>query len=229
MATGTQAATSGLGEIWARIVRNVGGTATSYGTGELLNDFANALLNFTPQSLGDVAGAPTGATAQTFPRQLVTSAAEASASGVLTVTAISIPQDTVVNTINFVSGTQAGVTMTHQFAGLYDSSGKQLAISADLGAGAIAASTVIPYPVSTIAQGAASSFTTTYSGLYYVGIMVVASTQPTWQGVTGLVTDETIPPILSGTSDGTQTTPPAFPHTIATITPAAAALYAFLT
>lgn len=229
MATAAQPATGGLGEIWARIIRNMGGTATSYGEGELLNAFANALLNFNPQSLNDVAGAPAGSVAQTVARQLVTSAAETSASGVLTLTAISLPLDTVVNTLNFVSGTTAAITPTHQFAGLYDNTGKQLAVSADLLTAAIAASTVIPYPISTIAQGAASSFTTTYSGLYYVGIMVVAGTQPTWAGITGLVTDETIPPIMAGSSDTGQTAPPAFPHTAGTITPTAAALYSFLT
>jgi hypothetical protein len=147
----------------------------------------------------------------------------------LTLSAISIPADTVINNFNYVTGTTAAITPANQWAALFNASRVMLAVSADATTTAMPASTVTTYPVATIAQGAATSFTTTYTGLYYVGICVVAGTQPTWQGYTGTATDTTIPPILAGSSTGSLTGPPTFPTTAGTITPTAAELYAYLT
>ena len=221
MASGATPIESGLGEILRQTVVNLGAASpTSLGKNELLNAINTAILGFTPPSLESRVLAPTNAVAQTFSRQLITSAAETSASGVLTLSAISIPADT---------GTTAAITPANQWAALFNASRVMLAVSADATTTAMPASTVTTYPVATIAQGAATSFTTTYTGLYYVGICVVAGTQPTWQGYTGTATDTTIPPILAGSSTGSLTGPPTFPTTAGTITPTAAELYAYLT
>lgn len=229
MASGTTPIETGLGEIYRQMVVNMGGTApTSLGGGEVLNAVAKAFLSFTPPSLNDVVSGPAGSTAQTYARAQIDSNSATAASGVLNMTAIALPNNLVVNSLNLVTGTTAAITPTHQWAGLYNASRVLLAISADETTAAMAASTIQTYPIATIAQGAAASFTTTYTGLYYVGIVVVAGTQPTWQGLTATdATPTTLPPILAGTSTGSLTTPSAFPTTAGVITPTAQQLYAF--
>jgi hypothetical protein len=230
MATGTTPPASAVGEIWAQIIQDLGQPRpTSLGLGEVLNAFGKALTLYTPQSLSDVALAPANATAQAFPRNLITSTSEAIVSGDVEMQAITLPIDTVVNALNFITGGTAAVTPTHQWAALYDSNRNLLAISADGTTTAIGANAVLSFPIANVAAGAASSFTTTYSGLYYVGILVVAGTAPTFEGITGLTVANTVPPIVAGIGDFTLTTPSTFPHQGAAITPAAGQLYCYTT
>lgn len=230
MANGPTPIETGLGEIWRQGVVNLGAaTPTSLGEGEVMNAFMAALLGFRPPSVASYL-APATATAETFPRNQTNTVAIAETSGVLLLTAIAIPANTVVNTINFVSGTTAATGPTHQWGALYNASRGLLAISADGTSTAIAASTVIPFAVANTAAGAASSFTTTYTGLYYVGVLTTSSSaQPTWAGLTGTATENDIVPILTGTSTGSLTTPSTFPTTAGAITGTATSLYAYLT
>lgn len=231
MASGSTPIDTALGEIYSQWVVNMGGTApTSKGLSEVLNAVGAAFLSFTPPSLDGIALAPAGATAQSLPRTMVTSAAEAlGGTGVLVMQAIALPANTVVNNLNWVIGTTAAVTPTHQWGALFNASRVQLATTTDGLTTAITAGLTLTSPIAAIAQGAATSFTTTYTGLYYVGLLITAGTMPTVEGATGVATASTVPPILSGTSTGSLTTPTAFPTTATALTPTAAQIYTYTT
>jgi len=86
---------------------------------------------------------------------------------------------------------------------------------------AIVASTATAYAVNAVAGGAATSYIIPSSGIYYIGIAINTSNAPTVNSFTSTAGAVTVPPILAGTSDGSLTTPHAFPYTPAAITPTA--------
>lgn len=138
-------------------------------------------------------------------------------SGSLLLVAIALPANEVISNIQFVSATTAATSPTHWWFGLYDQNRVQLAVTADQTTTAWAVTTVKTLNIATTASGSASSFTTTYEGLYYLGLMMTASTTITLVaagqgGAVGLLS-----PTLSGNTDTGQTTPPSFPHTTASI------------
>lgn len=98
-------------------------------------------------------------------------------SGRLSLQAIHIRSGVAINSISFWSATTAGATITNQLFGLYDNNLNLLATSVNDGATAWAANSR-----KTLALTA--QFTTTYTGLYYLGIMVAATTVPTLKGNT---------------------------------------------
>lgn len=75
----------------------------------------------------------------------------------------------------------------------------------------------------------AVTYSVTATGLYYIGIMVKATTVPTLRGVTlaGTVAAN-LPPILQGTSTGSLTTPGSCPATAGALTVAASNPYAYV-
>lgn len=230
MATATQSTSQGPADILKRLIVAFGGTPNpSGGEGELMSALAAAVPGFVPPDGIDVYLGPTNCLAQTFDRRTITSVTATAASGVKNMTAIFLPANTIVNNLNMVTGTTAAITPTHQWMGLYDNTRKLLAISADGLTAAMAASTALVYPIANTAAGAATSFVTTYSGLYYIGVVVVAGTQPTWAGVTGTAANNTQPPIVAGTSDTGLTVPETFPTTAGVITPTAQSIYAYTT
>lgn len=230
MASGTTPIETGLGEILAETVVNLGGTRpTSLGKGEVLNAINVAILGFTPPSV-DINVAPVGTTGQSFNRALVDTVTTADATGVLQMVAISLPANTVVNNVNWLIGTTGSAGPTHQWGAIYNSARLLLAISADGTSTVITASVPLVFPIATIAQGAATSFTTTYTGLYYLGLMVSSSSaQPTLATRTSVAGATTVPPITAGTSNTGLTTPSTFPTTATAITPTATIPYAYTT
>jgi hypothetical protein len=126
-----------------------------------------------------------------------------------------LPKGFVVSNLIWYSGSTAAITPTNQWAGLYDSARVQLAVTGNKTTTAIAANSKFTWAIATIASGASATFTTTYAGLYYVGIMIVAATMPTGSGSFTAGNVNLTAPIF-GASDTAQTTPPAFPHTAAT-------------
>lgn len=98
-------------------------------------------------------------------------------SGRLSLQAIWLPAGVTITSISFWSATTAGATLTNQLFGLYDSSLNLLRSSVNDGATAWAANARKILALT-------STFTTTYSGLYYLGIMVAATTVPTIKGNT---------------------------------------------
>lgn len=127
---------------------------------------------------------PAGPALQNLDIRGLNTATTAMADGTLQLTTIDLPASFVVSTIYWVSGTTALVNggAPHYWVALFDASRNLLRQSTDSVAKAVAASTVISDSLS-------SSFTTTYGGQYYVGIMVTSNggTQPTMSTFTSLV------------------------------------------
>lgn len=171
----------------------------------------------------DNALAPTGTVAETFPRQYHGASLAIGATGVLFLSAIYLPVGTTVTNITYVSaGTGAG-TPTNQWFALYSSARAKLEVTADDTTTAWASNTA-----KTLAL--ASPYTTTSSGLYYVGICVVAATVPTVNGKTvGTAGVHAIAPILSGTSSTGLTDPASAPATAGAITATTGLPYVYLT
>ena len=180
-------------------------------------------LSYNPETYytGPAGGTLGYCAAETAPRSLFTSGATLGTSGTLLMAAVYIAQGTPVTKLAWMTGDAVGITSTHQWLGLYDSNRNQLAVTADQGSAPIALATFYQYPIATTAAGAATSFTTTYSGLYYIGYVQVAATPAAYASPAsfgGQAALFTIPPIIYGSSDTGQTTPPGFPHTATALT-----------
>jgi len=171
--------------------------------------------------------APSGAAFETFPRTTYAGGTATPSTGVLILAAIALPAGLSVGHIAFHSGSVAAVTPTHWWFGLYNSSRVQLATTADQTTTAWAVSTGKSLAVATIASGAATSFTTTYAGLHYLGFMMAAATMVNLAGTTINTGIVTLAPILYGSSTTALTTPPAFAFTGGAITPAGNLAYAY--
>jgi len=157
--------------------------------------------------------APTGATAETLPRISASATSSALTSGTLYVTAIGLHQNTVVANLTFcVRGTiEAGGT--HAWYVLLDSGLVVRAVTADQTGAAALGTLQTPFTFAT------NAYTATYSGLFYVGLCVVATTPPLMLAgpspPSGLVS---APPILCGSSGTGLTTPPATGATMGALT-----------
>ncbi|MGW2742383.1 right-handed parallel beta-helix repeat-containing protein [Streptomyces sp. NPDC001450] len=129
-------------------------------------------------------------------------------SGTLYLVPIWLPRGTVVSNLTFVSGGTAAGTPTNWWFSLHDSSRKMLARTADQTTTAWAANTVMTKAIAQTTAGSASSYTTTYTGLHYLGVMVKATTQPNLAGE-GSVADviASMSPGYGGTDTGLSTPP----------------------
>lgn len=177
----------------------------------------------TPLVAGPETAATTGALAESIPRTQV-SASSAFTSGNLLIQSIYLPAGVSVGHIGFGTGTIAGATMTHWWAALLDNTYKQQAHSADQTSGAIGLSTWFNLAMAT-------PFVTTYSGTYYLGLMIAASTMPTilQSGVTPAVQFWTgtghVTPVPNGLSSTGLTTPGTDGTTVYTAPSVASAPY----
>ena len=166
--------------------------------------------------------APTGATAETQPRGLCTNQGNIQTSGTLYVRAISMKQNTVVNNITFAVDATVEAAGTHGWYVLLDSGRVVRAVTADQTGAAFwgAANTLVTLPT--------NAYTTAYSGLYYVGVMVAATTPPRF--TCGIATATALvgaAPVLYGTSSTGQTTPPTTGTTMAALVSAGASNWNF--
>lgn len=119
-----------------------------------------------------------GALYETFDRDMCNEVNTALLStGRLSLQAIYIPAGTLISSISFWSATTAAGTPTNQLFGLFDSNRNLLATSTNGTTGAWAANSKKTLSLT-------ATFTTTYSGLYYLGLMVTATTVPTIKGNT---------------------------------------------
>ena len=160
------------------------------------------LQGANPLSLVESAMFVTGCKAETFPRHLVPEVNTALLStGRLSLEAIAIRAGELLTSISFWSATTAGATLTNQLFGLYDNNLNLLRSSVNDGATAWAANARKTLNLT-------STFTTTYSGLYYLGIMVAATTVPTVKGYTARTGGQlnAAAPSLGGTSNTGLTT-----------------------
>ena len=156
--------------------------------------------------------APSGATAETYPRMLAANFSGAIISGYIWVTAIALPAGLTVNNITFYTSTTAVTTadLTHGWYCLLDSGLVIRAISADQISPATTWGTInTAYPLAVLGAGSAA-YVTSYTGLYYAGVMVATSagSQPTFVACATPAGPASSAPILSGYCSGVQTTPP---------------------
>lgn len=155
--------------------------------------------------------------AETCPRWAVNNSATI-VSGKLNLMAVYLVAGQVISNFSWDNGSTAGVALTHQWAGLYSNAFAQLAVTSDKTTTAIPAATAFTWAVATTGAGVASTYTATYSGLYYVGLMIAATTtMPTPCASGGAIQSpaNAHAPAFGGSDTG-QTTVPAFPHTAAT-------------
>lgn len=166
------------------------------------HDAQGAEYGFNPQT-----GAPygiTGAKAESIPRILVGVNIAAVTSGTMVMQAIWLPAGMVINNLITHSGTTASATQTNRWMALYDQNRALLRQSTDQTTTVLAANTLYTAPI--------TAYTTTYSGIYYIGIMTAATTANSLIGVTaaGNAAIRGQAPILTGTSTtGLTTTAPA--------------------
>lgn len=235
MATGTLPIETGLGELLAQTAVNLGASRpTSFGEGELINAINAAVLAFTPPAGSDTYLSPATAVGQTMPREVASeSVTIATTATDIYMGALFLPANTVVNNFNVVIGSTASSNdVTVNWAALANASRLMLAVSANATAQLTPAGYINALPVAKVAAGTATSFTTTYTGLYYMcWTSAVTTTQPTLCGVTSAGTEvNAIVPILCGVSSTTSTsTPPTFPTTFGAITVSASNIYMYLT
>jgi hypothetical protein len=170
-------------------------------------------LTFYPPCLGE-----------TTNRSEVTSVTIATSTGVLYVAGVSLNNNVTISNLVLQPGTTGDAGPTHQWMGLWDWRGNQLATSADATSTAITASTPTVYPIATTAAGAATSYVTAYAGLYYIGVCLTTGNAPVLTAEVSFTGVTTLPPILTGTATG-QAAPFAFPATLGTITPTANRYY----
>ena len=179
--------------------------------------------------LANAADTPTGSGLGTHIAETVAPAAATTtltmSTGVLSIAAIRLVTGQTVQGAGFVTSTTAGATMTHWWMTLLDSAYTCRAVTADGTSGAIAASTWQNILF-------AASYTATYTGIYYLGVMVAASTIPTLCGATAplaaMITGTGAPtPLLGGVSTTGLTTPPTA-GTTSYIAPTATAVTPYL-
>lgn len=151
----------------------------------------------------------TGALYETFDRCLCDEVNTAVLStGRLSLQAIWLPANTTISSISFWSATTAAGTPTNQLFGIYDINLNLLRSSTNDTTTAWAANSKKTLSLT-------SSFTTTYSGLHYLGCMVTATTVPTLKGNTAKTGGQlgAAAPSMGGTSTTGLTT--ALPATAA--------------
>lgn len=157
--------------------------------------------------------APTGAIAESCARNSrVGEGLSVLSSGRLQLVAIPLVAGQVVNSLSFLSSGTAAGTSTHVWFALYSPARALLAVTNDDTAAS-------PWAINTVkTMNLTTPYTVTATGLYYMGVVVVAGTVPTLQGMSGTSTATGIAPIITGQSSTGLTDPASAPATAAAIT-----------
>ncbi|MEH0431293.1 right-handed parallel beta-helix repeat-containing protein [Streptomyces stelliscabiei] len=117
-------------------------------------------------------------------------------SGTLYLVPIWLPKGLVISNLAFVSGGTAASVPTNWWFTLHNSAKVALARTADQTTTAWAANTIKSLAIAQTTAGAASSYTTTYSGLHYLGVMIKATT------VCSLISEGAVPDVLASVAPG---------------------------
>jgi hypothetical protein len=148
----------------------------------------------------------TGALYETFDRDLCDEVISVVlATGRLSLQAIYLPAGTTINSISIWSASTAAGTPTNQLFGLYD-------INLNLLRSSVNDTTTAWAANSRKTLALTSAFTTTYSGLHYLGLMVTATTVPTLKGnttKTGGQLNAALPTMGGSSTSGLTTALPA--------------------
>ncbi|MEV7867492.1 right-handed parallel beta-helix repeat-containing protein [Streptomyces sp. NPDC088124] len=118
-----------------------------------------------------------------------------------------LPKGLTVANLTFVSGNTAAAGLTNQWFTLHNSARVALARTADATTAAWAAATAKTLNIAQATGGTASSYTTTYAGLHYLGVMIAGTTPPSLAGEGRLIAGGAAAPGLGATNSG-QTAPP---------------------
>lgn len=165
---------------------------------------------------------PTGSLYENLTRRGVTSGTQtAPTSGTLRLYAIDLPSGLTVTTISFVSGTTPLAVGSNQWFGIFTDARVQLRVTADDGATAWGATAVKTLTL-------ASPVVTTYAGLHYLGLLVVATTPPTLTGVAIGAAVSPLAPILAGNSNAGLTNPASCPATAAALSSIVGIAYSYV-
>ena len=164
---------------------------------------------------------PTGALTQTMDRRFALTNLAALTSAQLFLTSIGLRAGKTYTSVSWLSATTAAGTPLNQWFCLYDSARAKLAVTSDDTTTAWAANS---YKTLTLS----STYTATTTGLYYVGICVVATTVPTLRGMAPQSQAVGNAPILCGTSTGSLTDPASAPTTAAAITATGISPYVYM-
>lgn len=166
---------------------------------------------------------PTSALAQTYGRSnAVISDGALLLTGRLSVVAVDLPAGSLCSSISFLSRTTGATLPLNQWFCLIDSSLNVLAKSADDTTTAWGANTLKTLNLS-------SAYRTTYSGLHYLGIVVVATTVPTMAVVNvSSGTFSTITPVMAATSTTGLTDPASLGATAGALTATTVVPYAYV-
>jgi hypothetical protein len=187
------------------------------------------LLGFPPE-LRDYYLMASGALAETLPYEAAQAATLTPVSATLYLSAIVLPAGLQIGHIAFLSSGAAGTPTNYWFC-LEDNNRNLLAITADATSTAWAGNTIKSLAIATTAQGAQSTFITTYTGLYYLGFMMKASTVSALCQANFLASANVLArvPILAG-STGTNnlTTPLTFPTQTGAITGGVGHFYGYV-
>ena len=147
-------------------------------------------------------GTVTSAIAETLPGAHVLNAVpNPTTTGVVHLHGIYLPKGVTITTITFVSGQVAAAGATNIWFALCSDARTVLRVTSNDTTGGWAGSTAKPLNLT-------STFTTTYSGTYYLACCVTATTMPSFRGITGLGTITGIN-VNSFLATGTQTVPVA--------------------
>jgi hypothetical protein len=167
--------------------------------------------------------APSGATAETCPRRYASTSSSAQNTGTLYATAIAMASGILVSNITMASGTAAKTGGTHGWYVLLDSGLVVRAVTADqTDAATVWGVAQTAYTLAT------NSYTTTYTGLYYIGVMVAATGMPTFLAATATGNAVNgVAPVLAGSSSTSQTTPPSTGTTMTSLSGASRQFYAY--
>ena len=165
--------------------------------------------------------APTGALAQTFDRRGATLGNQTINSGRLYLSAIYLHAGTVVTSATYLSGSTQLSVGTNQWFALYNSAYGRLAVTGDDTSTAWSAN-------ATKTLSFSSPYTTTYTGLHYVGLMVAASTPPTLNGYVTTNAVNGLAPVLSGAMDTGLTNPASAPSTATLAQATGTTFYAYV-
>lgn len=145
-----------------------------------------------------------GHKAESIPRNLAGINIAAVTSGTMVMQAIWLPAGLVVNNLHCMSGTTASATQTNRWMALYDQNRNLIGQTTNQLTTVLAANTLYTAAMP-------SAYTTTYAGIFYIGIMTAATTPNSLIGVTaaGNAAIRNQVPILTGTSNtGLTTTAP---------------------
>lgn len=169
---------------------------------------------------------PTNALAQTFDRASGAIVAQtAAASATQQFAAIHLVKGMLVTTITFVNGATAGASLLNQWFSLSSSARVLLGVTNDDTSTAWAANAAKTLTL-------AEPYLVPATGLYYLGVMVKATTVPTLLGHTNVAAAITngIAPILAGTdaTNSALTNPASAPATAAALTAGISHCYAYV-